>query len=171
MKNNEEFSPDQMRLHQKWLAEAEKIAQALPENGGSPHPNVKVGALLVGAEGKEIARSSNRFARGLDASKAERFDDDCRSLWINCAEQMVLANAARYKADIMGACLYITLEPCAICAGLIVEAGIGSVIVPDHASQRYDKLKEKWKQSITIGHSKLAEGGVTLTKVNMPSPF
>jgi len=168
MKNNEESPSDQMFLHQKWLMEAEKTAQASPEKGGSPHPNVKVGALLVGGDGKEIARSSNRFARGLDASREERYEDDCRSLWINCAEQMVLVDALRNKADIVGARLYITLDPCAICAGLIVEAGIGSVIVPNHASQGYDKLKEKWKKSIEIGHSKLSEGGVKVIRVDRP---
>lgn len=153
--------------HIKWLEKAQSGAERTPTKGGSPHPTVKVGALLVDKKGKEIACAANRFAHGLDHTHPERYENGSRSLWINCAEQMVLIDAARKKADVKGARLYVTLEPCAICAGLIVEAGIAEVVVPSHSLKAHRKLKLKWRHSIEIGREKLAEGGVRVTTVDM----
>lgn len=167
MKTFKKRLPCTIAEHRGWLEEAEKNACLPPEEGGSPHPSVKVGAILVGANGKEIARGSNRFARGLDRRREERYADTCRSLWINCAEQMVILDAARQKADMKGARLYVTLDPCAVCAGLIVEAEIAEVIVPVQALRAYAKLKAKWKKSIEVGLIKLTEAGVKVTKVDV----
>lgn len=146
--------------HRLWLRQAHEAAQ------DSPHPSVKVGAVVVGPDGHEIAHACNRFAHGLDSDRAERYDDGVRSLWINCAEQMVLIDAARRKADLKGARLYVTLEPCAICAGLIVESGIAEVIIPVRSMRAYAKLKTKWKRSIEVGRAKLTEAGVRVTAVD-----
>ncbi len=153
--------------HRHWLAKALAAARKGPEKGGSPHPTVKVGAVLVGADGKEIAEGANRFAHGLDWTKEERFEDGSRSLWFNCAEQMVIAKALRDKAEIKGARLYVTLEPCAVCAGLIVECGIKEVFLPLEAVDAYPRLKPKWRKSVEIGLGKLLEAGVRVTKVDM----
>lgn len=150
-----------------WLDLAIKTANAAPEKGGSPHPRVKVGAILVDAKGKEIARAVNRFATGVDRRRPERYENNARSLWINCAEQMALAQALRHKADVKGAKMYVTLEPCAVCAGLLVESGIREVVVPLSSRRSYAKLKAKWKKSIEIGTSKLTEAGVKITAVDM----
>lgn len=136
-----------------------------PEKGGSPHPTVKVGAVLVDADGREIARGANRFAHGLDWTNPERYEDGSRSMWFNCAEQMVIAKALRDKAEIKGAKLYVTLEPCAVCAGLIAECGIKEVYLPDLAVCAYPRLKPKWRKSTEIGLGKLLESGVKVTKI------
>ncbi len=153
------------REHRKWLARAQAMAHKDPAQGGSPHPTVKVGAVLVGADGKEIARGANRFAHGLDWKKPERYEDGSRSMWFNCAEQMVIAQALREKAEVKNARLYITLEPCAVCAGLLVECGIKQVILPAHAVTAYPRLKPKWRKSVEIGLGKLLEAGVKVTAV------
>lgn len=160
----------QMEAHRGWLLKAQALAQAPVDKGGSPHPSVQVGAILVGADGKEIAKDVNRFAHGLVSDRPERFEDGIRSLWINCAEQMVLLGALRKRADLKGARLYVTLEPCTVCAGLIVEAGIAEVIVPVHSMRAYAKLKNKWKLSIETGRAKLAEAGVRVTTVDLGTP-
>lgn len=153
--------------HRHWLAKAVASARQEPEKGGSPHPTVKVGAVLVGADGKEISHGANRFAHGLDWTKPERFEDGSRSMWFNCAEQMVIAKALRDKAEIKGARLYVTLEPCAVCAGLIVECGIKEVFLPLEAVDSYPRLKPKWRKSVEIGLGKLLEAGVKVTKIPM----
>ncbi|MDD3181718.1 MAG: deaminase [Alphaproteobacteria bacterium] len=160
---------DLLETHRLWLKRAAEIALASPEKGGSPHPSVKVGAILVDAKGLEIAHAANGFAHGIDRRRPERYENGARSLWINCAEQMVIAKAARNQADLKGAKLYVTLEPCAICAGLLVECGICEVIVPLSSRRSYAKLKAKWKKSIEIGSSKLMEAGVKVTVVDVSS--
>lgn len=145
-----------------WLTRAEEIARSPMSAGGSPHPSVKVGAVLVSATGREIAAASNRFAAGVDRRRPERYKDGSKSLWINCAEQMALMQALQKRAVIKGSTLYVTLEPCAVCAGLIAELKIKRVCVPVGSLRRYAKLKSKWKESIEVGMIKLAEAGVEL---------
>lgn len=157
---------DELAEHRRWLKRAEEVARLPLDHGGSPHPTCKVGAVLVDKCGREIGAAANRFAKGVDRRRPERYENGARSLWINCAEQFALAEALRKQAEVKAATLYVTLEPCAICAGLIVEAGISRVCVPVGALRRYARLKAKWKASIEIGMTKLAEGGVQVVSVD-----
>ncbi len=161
---------DKLAMHHHWLAHAEHIATQPISRGGSPHPSVKVGAVLVDAKGKVIAASSNRFAQGVDRRRPERYEEGSKSLWINCAEQFALAGAMRKRSSLKGARMYVTLEPCAVCAGIISEVGLKHVFVPVGAMRRYAKLKSKWKNSIEIGLIKLAEAGVTVTAIDVKKP-
>ncbi|MFA6280201.1 MAG: deaminase [Bdellovibrionales bacterium] len=158
---------EQQADHSAWLKKALAFSQREPQCGGSPHPMVKVGAILVDPQGKEIARATNRFAHGVDESVAERYADGSRSLWINCAEQLAIIGAARKLACLKGARLYVTLAPCTVCAGLIAESGIREVIVPKDSDRAHGRLKAKWKKSIAIGQTKLQEAGVAVTLVDM----
>ncbi len=159
---------DALAEHRRWLKRAQDVADLPLDDGGSPHPACKVGAVLVDKNGREIGAAANRFAKGVDRRRAERYENGTRSLWINCAEQFALAEALRKQAEVKGATLYVTLEPCAVCSGLIVEAGVERVCVPVGAMRRYAKLKAKWKSSIEIGMTKLSEGGVQVVAVDMP---
>jgi deoxycytidylate deaminase len=158
---------DDLALHRHWLKRAESVAQRPVSAGGSPHPSVKVGAVLVDAKGREIAAASNRFAHGLDRRRPERTESGAKSLWINCAEQMAMMGALKKRAGVKNATLYVTLEPCATCAGLIAELGLKMVCVPVGSLRRYARLKAKWKDSIEIGLIKLAEAGIPLTAIDM----
>ncbi len=157
---------DALATHRKWLAHAEETAHLPISKGGSPHPTTKVGAVLVDAKGRRITAAANRFAHGIDRRRPERYHSGSKSLWINCAEQMVIADALQKRADIKNAKLYVTLEPCAVCAGIIAELGLKQVFVPVGAMRRYAKLKAKWKSSIEIGLIKLTEAGVQVTAVD-----
>jgi dCMP deaminase len=155
-----------MAEHRAWLVRAAALAQKPVSKGGSPHPTVKVGAIIVDAKGRELAASSNRFPRGVNR-RPERLAEDGKSLWINCAEQLAIAEAARRGVSLKGARLYLTLKPCTICAGLMVEAGIRDVFLPKETLRRYARLKAKWQKSIEAGLVKLAEAGVRVTAVDM----
>jgi len=74
--------------------------------------------------------------------------------------------ALRHGKKTTGARLYVTLEPCAVCSGMIAELQIAEVCVPVNAMRRYARLKSKWKDSIEIGAIKLAESGVRMTAVD-----
>lgn len=157
---------DVLAEHRKWLERAEAVANQPVSHGGSPHPSVKVGAVLVDKKGREISSAANRFAHGVDRRRPERYKEGSKSLWINCAEQLAIAKALRNRADIREAKLYVTLEPCAVCAGLISELNIKQVFVPVGSLRRYAKLKGKWKNSIEIGLIKLAESGAQVTAID-----
>lgn len=157
---------EQQNDHRAWLKKALLFSQGDPAHGGSPHPMVKVGAILVGADDHEISRASNRFAHGVDQNVPERYVDGSRSLWINCAEQLAIVGAVRKQACLKGSRLYITLAPCAVCAGLIAECGIREIIVPKGSDHAQGRLKAKWKNSIAIGQTKLQEAGVIVTVID-----
>jgi tRNA(Arg) A34 adenosine deaminase TadA len=152
--------------HRRWLERAEQVATQPVSKGGSPHPSVRVGAVLVDARGHEIASAANRFAQGVDRRRPERYKDGSKYLWINCAEQLALMQALRTGKKIAGARLYVTLEPCAVCAGMIGELQIAEVCVPVGSMRRYAKLKAKWKNSIETGLIKLEESGTRLVSVD-----
>jgi tRNA(adenine34) deaminase len=76
---------------------------------------VPIGAALV-AEGEIIARSGNRTIRDGDPTAH--------------AEVVVLREAARLTANhrLGGAVLYVTLEPCIMCAGAMIQARIKRLV-------------------------------------------
>lgn len=151
--------------HNFWLKKALSIAKLAPEKGGSPHPDVQVGAVIVSREGKLLSSSTNRMARGIDWKKPERTKSGKRSLWITCAEQLAIAAAAKKGIRLDGAVLYLTLEPCSSCASLIIEAGIKQIIIPANAKEKSKKLKPKWRHSIEVGKTKLKEAKVRISFV------
>lgn len=62
----------------------------------------------------------------------------CRGLH---AEQNVLLQAALYGTSTKGSTLYITHQPCAICAKMLINAGIAAVVIcggyPDDLARRF----------------------------------
>jgi tRNA(adenine34) deaminase len=76
---------------------------------------VPIGALLV-HEGKIIARGGNRTVRDCDPTAH--------------AEIVVLREAARVLGNyrLAGTTLYVTLEPCAMCAGAMIQARVSRLV-------------------------------------------
>ncbi len=87
------------------------LALAAEEAGEVP-----VGALLVDSTGKLIAEGHNRPITGHDPTAHAEID---------CLRRagQVLAN---YRFP--GTTLYVTLEPCVMCAGAIIHARVGRVV-------------------------------------------
>jgi tRNA(adenine34) deaminase len=79
-------------------------------------PDVPVGAAVFGADGAELARASNRTVRDQDPTAH--------------AEVLALraAAAALGAWRLAGCTLYVTLEPCAMCAGALVLARVDRVV-------------------------------------------
>lgn len=98
--------PDDLHFMQLALAEARASAEA---------GEVPIGALLV-HEDAMLARSGNRTARDNDPTAH--------------AEIVVIREGARLLGNyrLSGATLYVTLEPCAMCAGAIVQARIPRLV-------------------------------------------
>jgi tRNA(adenine34) deaminase len=76
---------------------------------------VPIGAILV-HENRILARSGNRTIRDNDPTAH--------------AEIVVLREAAHVLANyrLSGAALYVTLEPCSMCAGAMIQARISKLI-------------------------------------------
>ena len=96
--------------HAEWMSMAMEEARACAEAGEVP-----IGAVLVGSEGV-LARGGNRTIRDCDPTAH--------------AEIVVLREAARKIGNyrLLDTTLYVTLEPCAMCAGAIVQARVPRVV-------------------------------------------
>jgi tRNA(adenine34) deaminase len=83
---------------------------------GARAGEVPVGALLVDATGEVIARAHNRPVGARDPTAH--------------AEIVALRRAARRLGNyrLPGTTLYVTVEPCAMCAGAIVQARVRRVV-------------------------------------------
>lgn len=92
------------------------MRQALAEaRRGAREDEVPVGAVIV-ADGRVVARAHNRPIRLHDPSAH--------------AEILALRRAARKLGNyrLPGCSLYVTIEPCAMCAGAMVQARLARVV-------------------------------------------
>jgi len=90
---------------------------ALTEAAGAPqHGDVPVGAVIVDEQGREIGRAHNR--REIDADPTAH------------AELLALRLAATGRGHwrLDDCTLFVTLEPCAMCAGAMVNARLGRLV-------------------------------------------
>ena len=115
-----------------YMSRALAQAEAAAERGESP-----IGAVLVdGATGEVLAEAGNRVEAGNDPT--------------GHAELLVIRAAAEKLGSprLGGTHLYVTLEPCAMCAGAISHARIARVIFGaydpkgggvDHGARVFDR--------------------------------
>ena len=96
---------------ERWMRVALAEAAAALE-----HDDVPVGAVVVAPDGSELARGRNRREQTGDPTAH--------------AELEALRAAARtlgsWRLD--GCTLVVTLEPCAMCAGALVQARVGRLV-------------------------------------------
>ncbi len=92
-----------------------RLALELAEDAGRCG-EVPVGALIVDADGQVVGRGFNQPILRHDPTSH--------------AEVMALRDAAARLGNyrLPGCTLYVTLEPCAMCAGAIMHARIGRVV-------------------------------------------
>ena len=94
----------------QWMEEALSLAEEAATEGEIP-----VGAVIVDREGRVIGRGRNRRESGDP---------------LGHAELLAIAEAARAIGDwrLEGATMVVTLEPCAMCAGALVNARVERLI-------------------------------------------
>lgn len=102
-----EFSAEDAAFMQRAMAQA-KAAEAIDE--------VPVGAVLVGADGAVLAEGHNLTISNSDPSAH--------------AEMQVLREAGRKLGNyrLLDTTLYVTLEPCAMCAMALVHARVKRLV-------------------------------------------
>jgi tRNA(adenine34) deaminase len=101
--------PD-MSADEQWMREALALAAEAAVAGDVP-----VGAVIV-RDGARISAASNRTVRDSDPT--------------GHAELLAIREAARALGDwrLTGCTLYVTLEPCAMCAGAVILARLDRVV-------------------------------------------
>ena len=99
------------------MNDAEAIALALQEaKSAAIRGEVPVGAVLLSAEGELLAQDGNRIVELKDPTAH--------------AEMQVLRAAAKMLRNerLLGTTLYVSLEPCAMCAGAIAMARVARIV-------------------------------------------
>ncbi len=98
-------------VHRQWMERALAVASIAGNEGDVP-----VGAIVVDEEGNIIAQASNRKERDRDPTAH--------------AEILALRAAGRALGTwhLNNCTLYVTLEPCPMCAGAIIQARISLLV-------------------------------------------
>lgn len=126
-----------------WMNEALTLAKKAAEQGEVP-----VGAVVV-LEGQMIGQGFNRPISRCDPSAHAEIEA------IRAASQ----HLANYR--LVDATLYVTLEPCSMCAGAMVHARIGRLVFGASepkagvACSQHNFFDQPW-----LNHSVSVEGGV-----------
>jgi len=97
--------------HRHWMSRALELAQLAGEAGEVP-----VGAVIMDNQGNLIAEASNRKERDKDAT---------------AHAEMLAIRAASQKLQnwhLNHCTLYVTLEPCPMCAGAIAHSRLGLLV-------------------------------------------
>lgn len=97
--------------HRQWMIRALELAEAAGEAGDVP-----VGAIILGPTGEVIAEAANRRQRDHDPTAH--------------AEILALRMAGQQLQTwhLEQCTLYVTLEPCPMCAGALVNARLGQLV-------------------------------------------
>ena len=99
------------QIHLHWMAKARELATEAAQAGEIP-----VGAIIVDRDGKVIAQAANAKERDNDATAH--------------AEILAIRMAGKIKQNwhLDDCTLYVTLEPCPMCAGAIVHSRINLLV-------------------------------------------
>lgn len=97
--------------HEKYMRAALELARVAAENGEVP-----VGCVVASPEGGIIGRGRNRREEGRDATAHAEI------------EAIRAACAALGTWNLSGCTLFVTLEPCPMCAGAIINSRISTVV-------------------------------------------
>ncbi|HEX7312674.1 MAG TPA: tRNA adenosine(34) deaminase TadA [Pyrinomonadaceae bacterium] len=110
MQAREDFEPAD-EVAECWMREALRAAREAARMGEVP-----VGACVVGPDGGLLAVASNRTRTDCDPTAH--------------AEVLALREAARVVGNyrLTGSVVYSTIEPCAMCAGALVQARVARLV-------------------------------------------
>ena len=97
---------------QKWMARALELARSAADVGEVP-----VGAVIVSDQGELLGEAHNSPISSNDATAHAEV----------LAIRAACARANNYRLP--NATLYVTLEPCSMCAGALVHSRVGRVVI------------------------------------------
>jgi dCMP deaminase len=112
----------------------------------------QVGCVIIGEGHNILSTGYNGFPRGVNDDVSERHERPLKYNWTIHAEANAVVNAAREGIRLLGSTLYVKAIPCSHCAGLIMNAGIGTVIVDGRGdwSKRRNSWMERWASEFDV---------------------
>jgi tRNA(adenine34) deaminase len=129
---------------ERWMRAALVVARTAAE-----HADVPVGCIVIGPDGAELARGENR--REVDGDPTAH------------AEVVAIRAAARARGHwrLDGCTLVVTLEPCAMCAGALVNARVSRLVfgATDPKAGAVVSLFEIGRDA-RLNHQLIVEGGL-----------
>ncbi|MCI7305815.1 MULTISPECIES: tRNA adenosine(34) deaminase TadA [Trueperella] len=131
-------------MEESWIDLVLELARGAGDAGDVP-----VAAVVVDEAGREIGRGIN--TREIDHDPAGHAE-------INALRQ---AGRARGSWNLSGATMYVTLEPCTMCAGAIVNARISRVVFAawDEKAGAAGSVRDVLRDS-RLNHEVEVRGGV-----------
>lgn len=132
----------------KWDERFTALAKAIAH--WSKDPRTHVGAVLT-RYNRVIGTGFNGLPVGI-ADDYRLEDKDLKNKLVVHAEVNAIIQAGGHLCT--NATLYVTHPPCVHCAGVIIQAGIGRVVVGSGA------LSPDWAESSSLAQELLAEAGV-----------
>jgi dCMP deaminase len=147
-------------MTEKWDRRFLKVARDI--STWSKDPSTKVGAVAVGPNREMRAQGYNGFPRGVTDSPERYNDREIKYRLIVHAELNTCLHAARIGVPLEGCDLYVTLPPCSVCAGALIQVGFRNVITIAQ------EIPDRWKEDFERGQNILAEAGVGYRYVELP---
>lgn len=114
------------RDHHAFMARAIELAREAGAQGDMP-----IGAVVVDASGAVIGEGSNRRERDRDPTAH--------------AEILALRSAAAHLGEwrLSGCTMYVTLEPCPMCAGACAMSRLGGLVIGAW-NEEYGAVGSRW---------------------------
>jgi len=106
-----EFDNEPYLTHHHWMSRALALAETAGQAGDVP-----VGAVIVGPDQTVLAEAANRRERDQDPTAH--------------AEVLALRQAGQRRGNwhLNDCTLYVTLEPCPMCAGAVINSRLGLLV-------------------------------------------
>lgn len=127
--------PNQKKIDTHYLRLAWMTAYSM-----SKDPNTKVGAVIVHPNSRQISTGYNGFPKGVEETP-EKWQRPTKYQHVIHAEPNAIINC---PFDTDGCTIYVTHQPCHICMGFIINAGIKRLVY----NKVYENLqhKEIWNE-------------------------
>lgn len=131
-------------IDEKWMWRAIGLAREAEKVGEVP-----VGAVIIDAEGKILAAASNRTIKNIDPTAHAEI----------LALRIAATRLGNYRLE--GTTVYTTIEPCAMCAGALVNARVARVVygAPD---ERFGAVETLFRvcDNPQLNHRMQISGGI-----------
>lgn len=139
------------------------FAQACADR--SKDPSTKVGAIIIDSDYNIRATGYNGFPRGVADDPALYADRNAKYMRTVHAETNAISQAARTGVSVDGCSIILTaLYPCPSCAGILIQAGIKTVLAPDV------NMPERWATPWVVSKNMFAQAGISVYAYDPANP-